>query len=292
MNVRLLAVVLSGLASSSCQALFPYQAENLCETLVRAECRFAYQCCNASERADQLVGSSYARWRDEGDCVRENTIEVCGAFNVVVESQRAGRFDLDEELLESCLRPRIEALNTCDAEAVFDPPEADEECTEAGFFPGEGKVEDGALCFESFECATEDAICKPDEPGEDEILVSSKGTCQPPPRAGEECPDGFCADGLYCGPNATNQNVCQNKRDDGAPCDEAEQCKSDICELDATFERTCQAPRQNGEPCFTDAQCASENCDFSTSSCTGLQPPVDDVEIVVDACDGLGPDEE
>lgn len=287
--LRLALVAAALLSSSSCFLLFPYNVDNLCDTLVRAECHFAFACCNASERADGLVSQTYGKYRTEDDCVRENLIEVCGAFNIFVESQRAGRFDMDEELVQQCLQPRIEALNACDAEAVFDPPEDDDACE--GGVPGEGKVEDGDLCFESFECATEDAVCKPDEVDDDEVLVSAKGTCEPPPGEGDECPDGFCADGLFCGPNATGDNVCQNKRDDDAPCDFAAQCKSEICELDATFQNVCQAPRANGEACFTDNQCASGNCDLGEGECSGV-PTGDDVEVVVDACDGLGADEE
>lgn len=286
--VRGAALILAVASATSCQFLAPYSAENLCETLVKAECRFAYQCCNAAERQDGVVSQTYGRWRNEEDCVRENLIEVCGFFQTIVESQRAQRFDLDEEKLQECYEPRIEALNACDAETVFDPPDADEDCFARGGLPGEGKVEDGELCFHTFECATEDAVCKPAEADEGEVLVSAKGTCEPPPRAGDPCPDSFCAEGLFCGPNATGDDVCQNQKDTGAPCDSLAECKSQLCEFDTTdFEQKCATPRGNGEACFSDANCASASCVGNV--CGGTPTNVD---VEVDACDGLGPDEE
>ena len=91
------------------------------------------------------------------------------------------------------------------------------------------------LCFETFECATEDAVCKPDEADDGEVLVSSKGTCEPPPGPGDPCPENFCDDGLYCGPNAAGDDICQNKKDTGAECGSLIECKSELCELNASF---------------------------------------------------------
>ncbi len=277
--------LLAATGASSCLWLFPYNIDNLCETNIRAQCHFAHQCCNASER--NLAGTAFSQYRNEDDCVRESIIESCGFFEVVIESQRAGRFDFDEELVQGCFQPRIDALNSCDAKAVFDPEE-DPDCEGVGLTSGAGKVADGDLCFEDFECSTTGAVCKPNEPGDDEVLVSAKGECEAPPKEGEDCPAFICASGLYC--DTTAAPVCAAMKPEGADCDGNNECVSGNCQFDFAGTQTCEPKKDNGEDCLFDSECKSEFCDGNTSQCAGA---VDDGrDVVVDACDGLGKDEE
>src|SRR5712691_2973236 len=42
---------------SSCNIIFPYQPDQLCETQIRAVCHYAFACCNAAER--EVIGGFF-----------------------------------------------------------------------------------------------------------------------------------------------------------------------------------------------------------------------------------------
>jgi hypothetical protein len=116
-RVMLLTAVVA--MASNCNFFFAFAPDQICETLIRAQCRFAFNCCNASERTALLFG--LGQFRNESECIEESLEEggVCGNDRQVHDAVNQGRFQYDGALAERCLKPAIDAANSCDADAVL-----------------------------------------------------------------------------------------------------------------------------------------------------------------------------
>jgi len=125
--------------------LFPYAPDQTAETLLRASCNFAFNCCDAAERPEAFASAT----RDEATCVEEG-LEEGGSSTILGQRVQAaialGNAEYDQALAEKCLKPIVDAANACDARA-FLRPEVSAECNSAlarGF--AIGKVKDGDDC--------------------------------------------------------------------------------------------------------------------------------------------------
>src|SRR5690349_18698763 len=88
--------------AASCNFFLPFNADQACETQVRALCHFAYSCCNATER-DVLGGFGVGGFRSEGECVNElieNGGAECGNALEVQDAISQGRFEYDGALAQ------------------------------------------------------------------------------------------------------------------------------------------------------------------------------------------------
>ena len=257
--------------------LFPFAPDQTAETLLRARCKFAFNCCLAAERVD--TGLSNAR--DEATCV-EQGLEVGGQDTIlgqrVQAAVAAGNAEHNAALAEKCLKPIVDAANSCDAQA-FLRPAADAECTAAaarGF--ATGKVGDGDDCTDDIECADE-GRCIRNEPDDGEVLISLAGKCAAAAAEGKDCSeDGLCQSGLQC-QFAAEGSTCEKivLLDDGEDCFDASQCKGGACieiEAGVCFD--------TDEPCTNDDDCAAD--DFCDSDFTEVCAEAADAKVEI--CDG------
>ena len=291
---RLVLCATATLLAANCNALFGYAPDQLCETIIRAQCHFAFACCSAAERTDFAGG--LARFRSEDNCVQTLLEDngVCANERVVHESVNQGRFSYDTALAESCLKPAIDAANSCDGGAVLgdDLPDPPTECEDAsGFAFGTGLVANGDPCFNSFECADEGAICDPpeDDPADDETLRTSVGSCRAPAKIGDDCSadgsDGLCEPGSFC----NGADVCEEDPallPNGAGCNNDRDCLSDFCDdiTDPAAASVCADKLAAGAACNNNGDCASDVCEPNDAGNDVCQAPD---TIVVQACNGL-----
>jgi hypothetical protein len=278
---------LSLLLLANCNFFFAYAPDQICETLIRAQCRFAFGCCTAAERLTLLAG--LAAFRSEDDCINESLQErgVCLNERAVHDAANQGRFEYDGALAERCVKPFVDAANACDADFVLGDaaPAAADECAVSGFAFGKGKVKAGERCFAAFECADPGSLCEaqPDDPDDDEVLVTAVGTCRAPAKIGEDCgPDGsngLCEPGSICD---FQDQECVALLDNGERCLVDEQCKSDFCDL-TRAQPVCNDKLDDGDDCLENDDCKSNLCEQGLCA----QPP----DVVVEACNGLQDDD-
>src|SRR2546423_15706987 len=114
--VLVAAFVVSLAASSSCNALFPFAPDQVCESEVRASCHFAYACCNATERGTFAGALGVDGFRNESECINFHLNAGdgdCGNSLSVVDAVSEKRFTYDDALAKQCLQPGLDALNQC-----------------------------------------------------------------------------------------------------------------------------------------------------------------------------------
>jgi len=266
-------------AMPACNLMCPYNADQVFETQVRAECHFFFACCTVGEH-DVLLGltgpsgtdfADMQRFRDEGHCVQERLeegSEVNELFRAIVQAEQAGRFQYDASKTQVCGEGVVSAMNNCDADFILGdkgPLETSLECTidpeaaggdgTGGVF-GDGKVKSNDPCFFDFECATENSRCLPRT-----VLdsVDDFDTCvdEDDCRNGEICQDNICIlepdaivihDDKICIPPFLEGDDCSEDPDfPNLPsfCEEGT-----ICMVDKDGDRSCEFPRFDGENCF------------------------------------------
>lgn len=296
------AIALS--AMPACNLMCPYNADQVFETQVRAECHFYFGCCTVGEHdvleatAGAVDFSDFARYRDEASCVQERLEEGTEAnelFRAIVQAEQAGRFRYDATKAQACNGNLIDALNSCDKDFVLGetrPLEASEECSvdpstaggdgTAGV-PGEGLVGDGDPCFFDFECAVPNSRCQSPIVLEQIESCTTDSDC----RGGEECRDGLCLDEVT-EVLITDEKICI------VPLKEDDDCTPDAdfpfldawcgeglrCIADEDGDRSCQPPRFEGEDCFSGTQDCERGtyCDASGNGpeCAPLKGEGDD----------------
>ncbi|OGQ09199.1 MAG: hypothetical protein A2138_22185 [Deltaproteobacteria bacterium RBG_16_71_12] len=282
---------------TSCNALFGYAPDQICETIIRAQCHFAFACCSAAER--NAFATGLAGYRNEGNCVQQllDDSGVCGNERVVHESVNQGRFSYDAALAERCLKPAIDAANSCDADALLGGGLSDEatECVNVnGFAFGVGLVAAGDPCFNSFECVDPGAVCElpQDDPDDNQVLVTRVGDCRAPANVGGDCSpdgsDGLCEPGSFC--NAAD--VCEQVPPlsaNGTGCNSDNDCASDFCD-DVTdpVVPVCGDRFADGAACNSDNDCLSDICEPDDAGNDVCQSPP---ELIVEACNGLQGDD-
>lgn len=243
-------------------------AQDMCERYAKAQCRFQYGCCNASER--QRIGFGFGTLHhNEETCVEELTRTYCAYFAAYADAESAGRATWDYEKANACLGELEAAAGSCDAEGMLSGTQSSEDCDISEIVTG--VVEDDDTCYEAFECANEEAVCAPNEPeDEDEELVTEKGTCTPPPGVGDECPDYICTEAAWCDAGE-DPPVCKAKKPNGEACGSGLECNSNVCDFSGGA-GACAAKKPNDSPCFVDSECASEFCDDVNGQCDDKRP--------------------
>lgn len=295
-RLSLLAPVAASFATlaTSCNLLFAYAPDQICESQVRAVCHFAYACCDATERT--VFANGIDQFRNEGECIQELLEEGggnCANAFIVQEATQQARFTYDTALAEQCTKPGLDALNNCQVGALdasqLETPEACEDIDGVAF--GTGLVKNGDPCFASFECADAGSVCDPPvDPDEDDdiILVTAVGTCRSPAKLDEDCTEldsdeegsnGLCDPGTFC-----DGEVCVALFAVDEDCFADAQCETEFC--NALDGNQCNELLDDGDDCLESNDCKSELCapdpdDEAVFICTA-QPT-----LQVEACNGL-----
>lgn len=278
MRVRLLSVGVGALFLGGLGCLnlfFPFAPDQLFETQVRANCRFQFQCCTAAERSVQFL--------DEATCVEANFEQNASQALIGQRAQQAiqaGNAEHDAELAERCLRPFLDAANSCDPNVVFGVGERDLACVagQSRFFTV-GLVKDGDDCIDDLECADEgDCVVDNDEPE----VISLAGKCRSRAGDGDDCDERECQTGLACIRDGEGTPTCQEVelKGKGDSCFDDEECDTGFCKPVAGGGR-CFFDDEIG--CSEDSDCDEDNgdfCDFDEDG--GECDDAPDVEI----CDG------
>jgi hypothetical protein len=269
--------------TSSCWLFAPTGLDGFVEAFIRADCKFAFSCCTAPERAQFFPRA----FRDEGTCIEESIEEGSGG-NVVVDRAKAviaaGKGEFDQARADECLKPLLDARNNCDAEAVITGAGLDARCAaEQGRGFVVGNVDDGDDCNDDIECK-DFGVC--DRSDNDADTITTAGECKAAVDDGGDCSDGqACFPGLVCTGNADfTEFTCEEPEllDDGEDCFADEQCDSGFCE-----ERTVFRCNFTGEPCTE----ATEADDCDTTIGDSCEEDFEDVcgggdNVSVEVCDG------
>jgi hypothetical protein len=219
-------------------------ASNVCSEIAKVACHNLYQCCSEGEIEDFL---GVDEPRTEPQC-QEDVRRLCDrAIARLDEAIEAKRVRFDSAIMNGCLEALVAPSGTCaSVESVL--PWA-EECMNTAWV---GLVTDGGQCFGTFECASVDSFCAPNQ------------TCTARPTTGQPC-TGTCATGNFC-----QAGTCQPQGGDGAPCTSTVQCLNPrFCDFASG---TCTDVRDGGEACTSNAacksgQCIPGTCAGSTQSC-------------------------
>lgn len=288
---------------ANCNLFFAFAPDQVCETLIRAQCKFAFNCCDATERL--VFAGGAGAFRNEGECIQELLEEGGGnCLNsfVVQEAVNQKRFEYDTVQAEACIKPLVDALNNCEAGALDgNQVVVDEACEDVdGLAFGTGKVADEGRCFATFECATPESACvvfdeadrELDE--ETQVLVTVVGKCLPPALAGEDCSesitdeagsDGRCEVGTFCEQDGEDFECAPLLAVDD-DCVADVECETEFC--NTLDNNVCAELLEDGDGCVLGTDCLSELCALNDDNelvCTAQ--PV----FVVEACNGLQGDD-
>lgn len=255
---------------------FPLASDQLFETQLRANCSYAFNCCEAVERSS--FGFSSAP--DEGTCVEEG-LETGGQLSLLGQRAKAaidaGKATYDGELAERCMRPFLDAAQQCDPNlrSLDSSPECEAGISRAFAV---GTVKDGGDCTDFIECADEGACIVENE----ENTITIAGKCRAAAGEGDDCSERNCQTGLECnfeGDTAKCTKIVL--LDNGASCFDDSECKSGACvdggEVGSCFD--------TGAACSEDADCdvdSGDFCSFNETSVCG-----DAVEVESDVCNGV-----
>lgn len=263
------AVGLVGCANT----FFPLSSDQIFETQVRANCSYAFNCCEPVERSSEFLSLA----PDEATCV-EQGLESGGEGSLLGQRAKAaidaGKATYDGELAERCMRPFLDAAQQCDPNLRSIKTDAACEAGLSRFF-AVGTVKDGKDCTDTIECADEGTCVVESEPN----TISVAGKCQAAAGEGEACDDRNCKTGLTC-TFEVDAATCQKIEllDNGASCFDDSQCSSGACV--SSGETTCF---DAGTACNSDDDCdADDFCSDSETSICGVA-----VEVTSDICNGL-----
>lgn len=222
------------------------------DTLIEAQCKFIYGCCNPYERQGTSSHDSQA------ECVAESK-KSDDVTEQLQASAAAGRIDWNAQQAAACFQPVLDAVNQCDAGAFFEA-RSQADCDVTALVVG--KIPDGEPCYEDYECATPNSSCTREE-NEEETgqVVTFLGKCVPPKKAGEGCSFGdACEEGTYC-----SGSVCTLYAKVG------ESCANQVCVEGATCtaDDICTILKAAGEACTSDSECTSGDCEQPPSNFEG-----------------------
>jgi len=193
--------------SESVPAAEPVPEEDWVRAFSEARCERLFACCTAEERAAWLstTGSPPATAEE---CVEEAVSTIEDLFG---DRERDPRVRYDADAAGRC-SAAIASLTCDELYGVYGDRGFELEACDAIFVP---TVEDGAACAASGQCLS--GYCARDR-------VDEEGVCGDPPRAGEPCELGTCADGLFCD---LESRLCRTQRADGEPCRFDDDCVHD-----------------------------------------------------------------
>lgn len=273
-------------SAPGCWFVSPTGLDGAVEALTRADCHFAFACCAPAERQSFFPRN----FRDEGTCAAESLEEGNGA-NVVVDRAKAviaaGNGAFEQDRADKCLKPVLDALNTCDADVVLGSGATDDPLCTAEQARGfvKGNLDDGDKCNDDIECA-DFGVC--DRSGNDADVVTTEGECRAAKEEGDDCldPDGgffACFPGTFCTPNAGGDFTCEqlDLKGDGDPCDVDGECESGSCSGEAEV----FGCFFTGDPCtvateVVDCATPGDSCESTLDSVCASN------DVSVEVCDG------
>lgn len=252
---------------------FPLASDQLFETQLRANCSYAFNCCEAVERSTTAP--------DEATCVEEG-LENGGELSLLGQRAKAaidaGTATYNAEEAERCMRPFLDAAQQCDPNLRNLKTDAACEVGIARAFVV-GTIKDGKACTDTLECADE-GTCVVDA---EDNTITVKGKCVAAVGEGADCTESDCKSGLSCTFNAEDSTqTCEKIKllDDGESCFDDSQCSSGACNQSETG--SCI---DSGEPCDGDSDCDEANGDFCTFD--GDAACGKPVVVESDICNGL-----
>ncbi|OGQ22356.1 MAG: hypothetical protein A2138_10555 [Deltaproteobacteria bacterium RBG_16_71_12] len=260
MRIVTLIVVLSAtapLAGFGC----PDKPISTCEAMMRAQCEFAFRCCDAEERLDGSapVGLAGGYVTSEGECV-DRAIGACKLFAGVNEDSVAlGRMTFDGEAANACLAGMNAARDQCDWSQAQLVQRAGQACSRA---LGVGAVEPGDTCATSAECRL-GGTCEIDyeDPDVNEDVGAIEGECADAGDDGDDCTDRPCGPGLLC-----NDGECEPTPAEGDDCFGGAVCGPGLyCD-----NNECTVPKNNGDDCEQSYECLSGECEDGECAGAGI----------------------
>lgn len=208
----------------------PGQSRNICEEQVKAFCAYQYRCCEDKERIEygMYFGSisQYVGYENsESECVERNAAYACASAQQTDDSIAAGRQEVDRSEFDGCMEDLRAATDECDIEEFLT---VRGRCGSVDYT--KPAVDDGDVCALDAECKSGDCDVEYDEDGVAEDVNDegfAEGECADAPGEGDDCPDYFCAAGLYCD---EDDMTCKEVGGKGDACDYDEECASDYCD--------------------------------------------------------------
>jgi hypothetical protein len=227
-------------------------ADNVCSEIAKVACHDLYRCCTEGE-IERSLGVTDPR--TEPQCKEDLTRRCNRNIAPLDEAISAKRVRFDSELMNHCLDALVAPDDAC-ATVETAPPWV-EACMNTAWV---GLVPDGVQCFHSFECASKDSVCAPNQ------------TCVAKATAGQPCGQFGCATGLYCQATAGTP-TCQPQLGEGQPCTSTTQCQTKLFCDTASPTPTCTSAKDGGQACTSNLGCKSADClpgicAGSTTQCT------------------------
>jgi hypothetical protein len=211
-------------------------ANNVCSEIAEVACHNLYQCCSEGEIEDFL---NVSEPRTEPQC-KEDVKRMCQRdIARLDEGIDKKRVKFDSEIMNNCLEALVAPSGAC-ATVEQTVPWA-EVCMNSAWV---GLVADGSQCFGTFECASKDSFCAPNQ------------TCTAKPGPGQACGiSPGCSTGNFC-----QAGTCRPQLAENAQCTSTAQCLQPLfCDFAAAIP-ICTSVRDGGQPCTSDSACKSGDC--------------------------------
>ncbi len=258
-----------------------------------AYCHFIYHCCTPADRANPANPFSFTATEQTFDFANESDCDtkLGAAYQIDAQPTQASvkdqRISYNQTDAQACLNALSNAASACDPNAYLAATTGSSaSCNAATFVTG--LVAANGNCTLDADCAAAHSVCTPLPQDAGVPVISSAGTCTPPPGVGDPCA-GICAAGSCCGAGA-NGLICMAYVAPGAPC--AAGCSATPCDTSKDYCDTakgCTALVPNGGACVPanfGNECVSGNCDGKTSTCQPFAP-TDKLEVCVGNPDGF-----
>lgn len=185
------------------------------DQIANAFCGAIDRCCKGADR-NYFPFPGFCAYQ-----VGQNLIGVLGQMRA---SQAAGRTMIDQTAIDACVKKlQTDSCSGISPSVVYRSLEDVPGCQAIAV----GKVAEGASCDRNFECVSG--------------LYCDGATCRARPGAGQPCPDGQCAAGLYCRPFNPAPR-CVEKKANGRLCDNPDECVSGSCSYNDQFNTSICGP--------------------------------------------------
>jgi hypothetical protein len=210
--------------------------DNVCSQIADVACHNLYQCCSEGEIEKYL---NVTDPESQGQCQDDLTKRCQRDLVKLTDSINNKRATFDSKTMNDCLESIVAPNGVCASVDTMLPWV--DACMNSAWV---GAVADGGMCYATYECASKDSFCAPNE------------TCTALPGANQPCSPNGCATGLYCATGATCQPlVVQN-----GTCTSTSQCQKDLfCDFSLPTP-VCSALHDGGQACTGNATCKSNQC--------------------------------
>jgi hypothetical protein len=214
--------------------------DNLCKEVAEVMCHNIFECCTGEQIEEQFgvkITTSESKCRHDMRLLcEERNSPLLWAFERVTA-------ELTTPNAQQCLESLVVPNDTCFPFVSSVP--YDQSCNSNLIRGLQGA---GTGCLFDFECAAN-------------LYCGADRKCRAYLTLGENCENGTCGSGLFCGPDETTyEMICQTLRAIGESCDYGSYCQSELyCDEDLE-EPVCSAKKSIGESCDSDWVCETGNC--------------------------------